>query len=181
MQKDPYFHPFCFLSTSFIFSQIPMTSSQQRSSENSEKVTTQQALPKSLHIYKHNKKQQSKPVQRPNLRMSLLSMSSKMISTDNSPGCFNAPLPSPADISSVAPKPHPYQPHLCPLPLPYHPHCLAKDRLHLWSPESSTKQPVSGDPPTAISEKALDHILKVMGASWAESFRIASSDQVQRQ
>ncbi|KAF8553697.1 hypothetical protein OG21DRAFT_1584369 [Imleria badia] len=59
--------------------------------------------------------------------------------------------------------------HLCPLPSPHRPHCLAKERLRLWTPNTSSKQPASGIIPAAVSDQALNCILEVIRASWADS------------
>ncbi|KAI6041899.1 hypothetical protein EDC04DRAFT_2521670, partial [Pisolithus marmoratus] len=55
---------------------------------------------------------------------------------------------------------------------PLHPHCLARERLQLWVPSHIVRS--SGDNKThTITEDQLDHILKVIGASWAEKTKEA--------
>ena len=105
-------------------------------------------------------------MQRSNSKTSSSPASSKTIGTDLSH--FDSPLPLSTD-DSTAPKPCPYQPHLCPLPSPFRPHCLAKDRLHLWTPGTTDRRPASRSIPAVVSDQALNRILEVIGASWADS------------
>ncbi|KIJ12429.1 hypothetical protein PAXINDRAFT_82964 [Paxillus involutus ATCC 200175] len=102
--------------------------------------------------------------------MSSSSTSSRTI--DSVPSRFNAPLPS-SNPSASRPttehKPRPYHPNLRPLPSPHRPHCPAKDRLRLWVPVSPSARTSHPSSPDRISETALNRILEVIGASWADS------------
>ena len=85
---------------------------------------------------------------------------------------FNSPLPSPhltTHSSMSSAKPRPYHLDLRPLPSTNRPHCLAKDRLRLWIPATASTRPIGNTSPTVVSEAALDQVLEVMGAFWAES------------
>ena len=64
---------------------------------------------------------------------------------------------------------HPYHPNLRPLPSLHRPHCLARDRLRFWIPTVTSERAAGNTTPTVVSEAALDCVLEVMGASWAES------------
>ena len=87
------------------------------------------------------------------------------------PSCFNFPLPFPNPSTSKSTteyRPRPYPPNLRLLPSPYRPHCLAKDRLCLWIPTSpSTHTSLASS--DVVSDIALNRILEVIGASWADS------------
>ena len=122
--------------------------------------------PEPSHTYGFNRRQPSEPGWKVSSKMNLSIAPSKMTGPDGS--CFNAPLTTTNDPSTV-PKPWPYQSYLHPLPSIYHPHCLAKDRLRHWVPANPIKRPASGAIPTAVSEQALNRILEVIRASWANS------------
>ncbi|KAG2124421.1 hypothetical protein DEU56DRAFT_744548, partial [Suillus clintonianus] len=55
-------------------------------------------------------------------------------------------------------------------PSPLRPHCLARERLHKWTPAgANTRLPTNSHTEAHISEEQLDRILQVMGSSWAQS------------
>ena len=165
-QDTVFFHPFSSLNTLEFFSQTPMTPSQQENSENLERDSTPRTPPEPSHAYGLNKRQPSEVRQKASLKTNSSITPSKVTSPDGPR--FNAPLTSTNNPSTV-PKPRPYQSHLRPLPSIYCPHCLAKDRLQHWVPANPIKRPASGAIPMAVSEQALNRILEVIRASWANS------------
>jgi hypothetical protein len=86
------------------------------------------------------------------------------------PARFNNPLPTPSPSHSF-PKPRPYKPDLTPTPSPLRPHCLARQHLLLWTPTQTSPRSTRTDPIGSfpLSDDALDCILHVIGASWADS------------
>jgi hypothetical protein len=117
------------------------------------------------------------PEQRPSLKTSWSSKFSRVI--DYNPAHFDSQLTSAADTNnptSLAPKLRPYPPNLCPLPSTNRPHCLAKDRLHLWTPTTPSTRSASTSTPSATSDDALNHILEVIRASWADSTKVLYSN-----
>lgn len=98
------------------------------------------------------------------------SITSSSIPETNVSQRFDAPLPSttPPELGTT---PRPYRAGLTPLPSHLRPHCLAKDRLRLWLPSDNTPRVISvPDTPSSapITDKQLNRILEVMGASWAD-------------
>lgn len=88
---------------------------------------------------------------------------------------FDAPLPTSIPQTSLA-FPRPYRPGLTPCPSPLRPHCLARERLKLWTPSHNHSRvaPSTRDNEShVISEDQLNHILEVLGASWAEKTKEA--------
>ena len=168
MQDTVFFCPFSSLNTLEFFSQTPTTLSQQENSENLERDGTPRTPPEPSHAYGLNRRQLSEVGQKASLKMNSSITPSKVTSPDGPR--FNAPLTSTNNPSTI-PKPRPYQSHLHPLPSIYHPHCLAKDKLQHWIPANPIKRPASGAIPMAVSEQALNRILEVIGASWADSMK----------
>ncbi|KIJ09175.1 hypothetical protein PAXINDRAFT_17737 [Paxillus involutus ATCC 200175] len=162
--------PWTSLSTLENFSPTQRHPSQLASSESSKKADTQPPPPEPSTNYALGSKKPNASERRSSLRMSSLSTSSRMI--DSVPSRFNSPLPS-SNPSVSRPttehKPRPYHPNLRPLPSPHQPHCLAKDRLRLWVPVSPSARTSHPSSPDRISETALNRILEVIGASWADS------------
>ncbi|KAF8836271.1 hypothetical protein BDN67DRAFT_984055 [Paxillus ammoniavirescens] len=164
------FLPWTSLSTLESFSSMPLPPYQLGNSESYKKVNTQPQPPEPSTNYALGSKKPSVPEQRPSSRMSSSSASSRTI--DSVPSRFNSPLPSStpsASKTTTEHKPRPYPPNLCPLPSPYRPHCLAKVRLRLWVPASPSARAAHLSSSNIISETTLNHILEVIGASWADS------------
>ncbi|KAG1809892.1 uncharacterized protein HD556DRAFT_1199166, partial [Suillus plorans] len=85
--------------------------------------------------------------------------------------CFSAPLTSNPSPSLTNSSPMRYRPGLVPLPSTLRPHCLARERLRKWllaggnTHISSASTPKTQD--ISKSNEQLDHILEVIGLSWA--------------
>ena len=145
------------------------TPSQPASSESSKRADTQPSPHEPLTKCTPSSKRPSVPKLRPSSRTSSSSTFSKMI--ESVPSCFNFPLPfpNPSDSKSTTEhRPRPYPPNLRLLPSPNQPHCLAKDRLCLWIPTSpSTCTSIASS--DVVSDIALNCILEVIGALWADS------------
>ena len=165
-QNNTLFRPFGCLNTSEPFSQMPTALSQQENSENSERDDTPRMPPEPSHTYGFNRRQPNKPGRKASSKMNSSIVPSKMTGPDGL--CFNTLLTTTNNPSTIL-KPWPYQSHLRPLPLIYRPHHLAKDRLRHWVPANPIKHPASSAIPTAVSEQALNRILEVIRASWADS------------
>jgi hypothetical protein len=165
--------PYRYLSTLEISSRMPQTHSQQRNYEISGTEGTPIAPPESSTTSALGKRPLRGPEQRPSSRTRWSSKFSRVI--DSNPARFDSQLTSAADTNSptsLAPKPRPYPPNLCPLPSTNRPHCLAKDRLHLWTPTTPFTRSASTSTPSATSDDALNRILEVIGVSWADSTKV---------
>jgi len=95
--------------------------------------------------------------------------------TLSNPARFDSTLPSPADTRGppvTVPKLRSHPLNLRPLPSPIRPHCLAKDRLRLWTPSTPSSRPSGDTAPATVSDNALNRILEVIGASWADSTKV---------
>jgi hypothetical protein len=86
------------------------------------------------------------------------------------PTQFNNPLPTPTPEHPL-PKPRPYKSNLTPSPFPLRPHCLARQCLLLWIPARAPPCSTRSHTNTSflLSDEALNCILRVIGASWADS------------
>ncbi|KAG1847684.1 hypothetical protein DFJ58DRAFT_647438, partial [Suillus subalutaceus] len=84
---------------------------------------------------------------------------------------FNAPLPSLTAATPANSIPMRYKPGLVPCPSLLRPHCLARERLCKWLPAGGKAcNHTSLSPETQninVSDEQLDHILEVIGSSWA--------------
>ncbi|KAG8221440.1 hypothetical protein J3R82DRAFT_1631 [Butyriboletus roseoflavus] len=118
----------------------PITITQPKSSEISEKESTLLAPPESSMTSMPNKKQLKKPEQRPSLRTNLSSASFRAI--NSSPAYFNSQLPSPANPG--------YQ--LC-----------------LWTPSIPSTRATGDSNQVAVSNTTLNHIPEVIWAFWVDS------------
>ena len=146
------------------------STSQPASSENSEKENIQHLLLEPSTSYAPSSKKPSTPELRPSSRTNSFSTSSRTI--DSFPSRLDSPLPSPnlgPPKLTTEQRPRPYAPNLRPLPSPNRPHCLAKDRLRLWLPVSPSIRATHSSSPNVVPETALNRILEVIGASWADS------------
>ena len=80
--------------------------------------------------------------------------------------CFNQPLP---DNNSSQARPCPYKLDLTPITSPLRPHCLTCQWLLSWHPSVTSPHSMSSDPNQPLSDKEIDHIVWVIGASWSEA------------
>ena len=99
LQNNSSYCPSHYLSTLGVSSQMPLTPFQQGNSEISEKAGTPTVQLVCSMPIKTSRRKLRDPEPRPSLRMSLSSMSSKMISS--SLVRFNSSLPSPSVVKGV--------------------------------------------------------------------------------
>lgn len=74
-------------------------------------------------------------------------------------------------LSSSAGMPHPYHHSLTPQPSTLRPHCLARDRVHLWTPITSRSHTDHSGSVVAISDYGVDRIFTVLAHSHAVGTR----------
>jgi len=172
-QPTTYYLPWSSLSMLETFALTPHSPSQLVSLESSRKANTQCLHPESLTGFAPSSKKPSMPKLQPSLKMSSSSVSSKVVDSTTT-FHFNSPLPSPnlGPLKlAIEQRLFLYTSNLRLLPFPNYLHCLAKDKLCLWLPTSPSTRAAHSSSPNIIPESALNCILEVIGASWADSIK----------